>query len=306
MTKKASLIVWKHIFNCPLFLNMHKLCAEFDISLKTHFFPRDNTVSKFHIDRINESSNIISWVCYHFSEYQLKSKNFLYLENGILNTSDYFYLDCNGYGALSNIVIYGDNKKRYDEDYKKNVFDYLRSIGWPIGSGYEKNGHFLIALQSRTEDDINLLMKCERFLPKNIKVFIRPHPNYLTEEKMNSYKVFCQRNNWEIDSNNNLFSSLKMSRAVITNFSSVIYKAMAMGIPCATCMSGFHSGTGATLECDRNPSMLQYILDLRFDEESAKNLICGIHKNAVSKNSTEKDIITNPNFANWLKRVKDD
>jgi len=303
---EAHLIVWPQIFNCPLFLNMVNICVDFEINLQPIFFPKEGCTAKFHSDLIEKHTNIASWVCYSFSETYLKEhKNFLYLENGILNTNQYFYMDDNGYGVSSNIVTYGDNKKNYSKEFKSEVLQYLKSIEWPIDYGYDKNGHFLIALQSRTDDDIALLTKCERYLPKGIKVLVRPHPNYVTEERTRIYNEFCQKNaNWEIDTVKNLFSSLKMTRAVITNFSSVLYRSLAMGIPTATCLPGFHSGTSATLECDRNPAMLQYILDSRFDEQAAQNLICAIHKNSVSKNTSATDLVRNPNFANWLKRMK--
>jgi len=303
MRTKAVIIGWEKALTSLTFQSMIKACKEFDIILEPIKLPADCNSSQ-HYELIAPHKNVISWVYYGQSiEEQKTKRNMLFLENAILDTSRFFYIDDNGYGTSSNIVAQGYNTQKYPEEYQKEVFQNLSKIGWEIGRGYQKDGPILVCLQSRYLDDLSLLTKCEQYLPKNREIVIRPHPSQRNEAKMRLYNEFCDRNGWSMDKIKNVLDSIKQARVLVVNFSTIMYKAMAMDIPVAACMRGFHSGTTAILDCSRNPSLLKHIEDYQIDKEAVKNLICSVHKNSMPRNLNPEQVLLNTNFANWLKRI---
>jgi hypothetical protein len=302
MNAVASLITWPGVYETSLCLMMKRACRLFDIDLQNNpLF--DGCTGSMHSEMIKASPNVISWVCFARSEEELKfDRNLLFFENGLLDRGLSYYLDDNGYGASSNIVAKGYNNHSYDDSYVKEVFDYLRSLRWPIGVGSKADGPIMIALQYRKNEDEELLAKCKKYLPKKSKVIIRCHPK--TKDPLSLYSKYLD-NGWEIDVLEDVFDSLARCRGVVVNSSSIIFKALAMGIPVAACKRGFHSGTAAVMDCSRNEKLLQFFIDYRFEERSSQNLICAIKENSISKNiSSIDELLKNSNFANWLKRIR--
>ena len=301
MNVVAFLITWPKVYETSLCLMMKRVCKSFDIDLQNKpLF--DGCTGSNHAEMIKSASNVISWVCFAKSEELKFNRNLLFFENGLLDRGLSYYLDDNGYGASSNIVAKGYNVKSYNYNYVQDVFNYLRSLKWPIGIGAKVNGPIMIALQARKNEDEELLIKCKSYLPKKSKVIIRCHP--VTKEPLLTYSKYLD-NNWEIDSITDVFDSLSRCRGVVVNSSSILFKALAMGIPVAACKRGFHSGTNAVMDCSRNERMLQFFLDYRFDEIASQNLICAIKENSISKDiSSIDELLMNSNFANWLKRIR--
>lgn len=302
MNAVASLITWPGVYETSLCLMMRRACKAFDIDLQNNPLFEGCTGSN-HASMIKAMPNVISWVCFARSEEELKlDRNLLFFENGLLDRGRSYYLDDNGYGASSNIVAKGYNNKSYDSSYVQEVFSYLSSLKWPIGVGPQASGPIMVALQSRKNEDEELLTKCKAYLPKKSKVIIRCHPK--TKDPSSLYSKHLD-GNWEIDSITDVFSSLARCRGVVVNSSSIIFKALAMGIPVAACRRGFHSGTTAVMDCSRNERLLQFFLDYRFEERASQNLICAIRENSIPKDISNIDeLLRNSNFANWLKRIR--
>lgn len=303
MISESAVITWPIVYKSPLVQTMIRACGEFGVLMKYEQLETGESLK--HYDKIKPYKNVISWVCFAKTDEFWKSNyNFLFLENGLLDRGKSYYLDSNGYGILSNIVAKGYNKKEYSNDDIKKVYSYLETVGWFIPPKCDKDGPFLIGLQARNTEDKELLLKCQKYLPKDRKVIIRKHP---ASKTVPEYCIkFCENNpNWEMDSIDNVYQSVARSRALIVNNSSLMFKALFMGIPVAACKRWFHSGTSAVLDCSRNETLLKYILDYKFEFKASQNLICAIHEHSVSANTDSVDeILRNPNFANWIKRLK--
>lgn len=305
MLVPASIISWEGLCKSPLGFSMKRACSDFDINLKElNLF--DKCTGMDHYALIKPQKNVICWMCYAVPETEIKNnRNILFLENGLLDRGRSYYFDDNGWGVNSNIVIKGYNKKQHEDSYVKEVYDYLSLIGWPVLTGYKKDGPIMIATQNRIGEDRELIIKCKKYIPKSQKLIVRGHP--ATKKAVKPLEeTFSDLfdNRCELDTIDDIFNSLARCRAVVANTSSVLFKALVMGIPAAACKRGFHSGTSAVLDCSRNESLLQYLLDYRFDEKPAQNLICTLREHSVSRNvSTVDQILRNTNFANWLKRM---
>jgi hypothetical protein len=300
MFTTAALITWPNVYKTDTVKSMIDACLEFDIILNA--VPLyEGITGKEHFELISKYKNVISWVCFSASDDLVKKdRNYLFFENGIIMRGKTFYLDDNGYGVNSNIVTRGYNKQKYCKKYIYEVYDSLKQLGWKIGTGFYKNGPILIGLQARPQEDLKLLMKCKKYLPKNAKIIVRSHPKNRNKECSD----FCESCGWEQDDISDPFMSLSRSRALVVNSSSIMYKALAMEIPVATCDRGFHSGTAAVLDCSRNPDLLSFIFDFRFELECSQNLICSLHDNSISSNiKKSNDLLINTNFANWLKKI---
>jgi hypothetical protein len=283
---------------------MVRACREFDVDLKKVPMPNGCT-SGHQYELIRQYKNAIAWCCPAVpEEVQKKQCNILFFENALLNTADCFYLDDHGYGVNSNIVALGFNRRKNPPSNIQETREYLSKLGWPMDHGFARQGHILIALQAKTIEDRELLQKCEDFLPLNARVVVRPHPGNVLAERTQIYEEFCLRNHWSIDTVASPFESLKGTRALVTNFSSLLFKALAMSIPVAACMRGFHSGTSAVLDCSRNPEMLKHILHYKFDREASDNLLHAVQSESLSRTASVEEVLRNTNFANWLARIR--
>lgn len=295
MIIQASLITWLKIYKTDLCLTIKNACKDFDIDIKElPLYPGCD--GNQHFKMISSCPNVISWVCLARSEDEVKTNsNVLFFDKDLLDVNGFYYFDDNGYGVRSNIVSHKYNNKSYPDSYVSQVYDSLKIEGWPILHGCKKDGPIMIALQDKLEDE-ELIRKCKKYLPKKSKVVIRGGSN--------SSKFLQNSENWELDHIDNDFDSLSRCSSLVVNSNNIMFKALAMGIPVASCSRWFHSGTSAVFDCSRNESLLKYILDFRFNEKSSRNLICAIRENSISKNIVEIDeLLRNSNFSNWLKRI---
>jgi hypothetical protein len=306
MIGTASVISWPGVLKTKLIQSFGLACRSFDINLEhIPFIDGVNTSASSHFKAIQQNKNCIAWVCFYPSEAEQKRKvNILFLENGILDRSKSYYLDDNGYGQYSNIVALRENVRKFPQNYVDEVYAKLANCGWKQNQKVIKDRIIMAALQARKNEDTILLKNCEKYLSKNTKVIIRGHPR--DRQKIQEiYAPFCQRNpSWEIDFIDNPFDSLSRCGALVLNSSSMMYKALYMGIPVAAFVRSFHSGSAAVLDCSRNPHMLTHIFDFRHNQDYAERLICAINYHSISANSTVDEVLANTNFGNWLRRFR--
>lgn len=305
MIGSASVISWPGVLGTKLVRSLGEACLSFDILLE-HIPLVDgvNTSSSEHFASITKKKNSIAWVCFSPSEAEQKKKsNILFLENGLLDRGKSYYLDDNGYGQFSSIVALRENVRKFPQSYVDEVYLKLNNIGWKNKS-LVKDKIIMAALQARERDDSFLLSNCEKYLPKNAKVIIRGHPKDRKKtEKIHSY--FLERNkNWEIDNIDDPFDSLERCSALVVNSSSMMFKALYMGIPVAALSRGFNSGSPSVLDCSRNLNLLSFILDFRHNQDYAERLICSISYHSVRSDVSVDEILVNKNFGNWLKRFR--
>jgi len=295
MFANSSLITWPKVYKTHLCSTLKMACNEFDINIKDLPLYK-NCDGNHHYELINVFPNTISWICYSRSQEEIKSnRNVIFFDKDLLDDDSYYYFDSNGYGSNSNIVFYGLNRKKYEDFYIKEVYCSLKNKGWELWTGNKKDGPIMIALQNNLEDQ-DFLIKCKKYLPKSKKIIVRGNPE--------CYKFFEDMPNWELDEINNEFESLARCNCLVVNSHNIMFKALAMAIPTASCSRWFHSGSSSVFDCSRNESMLKYILDFRFEEKSSQNLICSIRENSISANIiTIEELLRNSNFSNWLRRI---
>jgi len=303
MLRNASIITWPGILKNGLVASLVEACSRFDINLERISLD-DALKGKGHFQTIEESKNSIAWLCYGIpQEEQKKKANILFFENGLLDRGRSFYLDDNGYGQFSNVVAKGYNTQPCSKEDINALDEKLIKAGWKKFPTV-KDKIVMIALQSRYYSDLNLLQKCAKFIPKDAKVIIREHPLH-RDKTVENYGKFCKEYpNWEIDTISDAFESLGRCRALIVNSSSMMYKALYMGISTAACERGFIRGSTAVLDCSRNESLLSSIFDFRFNQDATDRLLCGIDKSSISANATIDEVLLNTNFGNWLKRFR--
>lgn len=307
MIGTASIISWPTVLNTKLVKSMSLACESFDIFLEQiPFVDGQNTFARKHFEILQKHKNSISWVCFYCSEIEQKDKvNLLFFENGLLDRGNSYYLDDNGYGQNSNIVALKENIRKFPEIYVSEVYNKLSKFGWKSLHKISKDKTIMIALQARRNEDIELLSNCEKFLPKKTKVIIRAHPRDKKNNNHEYYIDFINRNkDWEIDNIENPFDSLSRCSAMVVNSSSMIYKALYMGIPVASFTRSFHSGSPSVLDCSRNPEMVSHIFSFKHNQDYAERLICSIDYHSIRSEASVDELLTNTNFVNWLKRFR--
>jgi hypothetical protein len=306
MIGTASVISWPGVLKTKLVQSFGLACRSFDIFLEhIPFVEGVNTSASKHFETIQQKKNSIAWVCFSPSEAEQKRKvNILFLENGLLDRGKSYYLDDNGYGQYSNIVALRENVRKFPQSYVDEVYVKLAVCGWKRPEKVSKDRVIMAALQARKHEDTILLKNCEKYLPKNTKVIIRGHPR--DRQKMQEfYAPFCERNpSWEIDFIDDPFDSLARCGALVVNSSSMMYKALYMGIPVAAFTRSFHSGSSAVLDCSRNPNMLTHVFDFRHNQDYSERLICSINYHSISANASVDEVLVNTNFGNWLRRFR--
>lgn len=300
----AAIIAWDGILKTLAVKNIAKVCNQFNINLETVPMP-SSCDSNTLWEMIQNHKNVIAWACpSEAEEFQKINRNILFMDNSALDPGKFLYLDDNGLGKNSNIVLNKLNQIDYPDNIKQEILTYL-SFQWPSSHSVDKNGYILVALQNRLLEDKALLLKCERFLPLKSKVVLRAMENALMHQTLDLCKEFCQKHkNWVIEETLDSTKSLQKAKALVTNYNNLLYQALFMRIPVAVCMPGLHTGSSSVLDCSRSPMKLSYIFDYYYNEKDAHNLICSIYVNSISKNISKKDILRNTNFANWLKRIK--
>ena len=104
MVSESAVITWPIVYKSPLVQTMIRACGEFGVLMKYEQLETGESLK--HYDKIKPYKNVISWVCFAKPDEFWKSNyNFLFLENGLLDRGKSYYLDSNGYGILSNIVL---------------------------------------------------------------------------------------------------------------------------------------------------------------------------------------------------------
>jgi hypothetical protein len=300
---KAAIITWPNIMLSNLVISMKKLAYEFDIDLQeVPLAPK--TGGKEHYSLISKFEHVVSWANHGKPfEQQNKERNILHFENGLLTRGETFYLDDNGYGSSSNIVLRKYNTQKYSDTVKSNLITLLVDAGFLFECPLEKTNTILVGLQGKFNDN-RLLQNCVKFLPQDANVLVRPHPG-LYDKCCEIFNENCsQHQNYKLDTEKDPFQSLLRCDALIVNNSSLMYKAMCMNKKVATCDKGFHTNSTAVLDCTTNPQLLSKIYDFQPDFDATLNLLCGIQSQAVSRNATISDLLNNPNFANWLIRTR--
>lgn len=302
MTAKAAMIAWPSTLNSRLACSMNNICCSFDISLQRIPLLKEHS-NEDHINMIKSHKNVICWISYaEPQEKQKINRNVLFIENCLLYRGISYYLDDNGHGHLSNIVSSGDNIADYSKSQIDNVYNKLLNFGWKKIE-VKNNSTILIALQSRNVQDKELLESCEKYLPQKSKVIIRQHPRKRKECYEKYFDFFERNKNWEIDNIDNEFDSMSRCSHLVSNSSSLMYKALFMGITVASCNQSYYTNSPAILDCSRNNSLLADIFNFKYNEKATQNLLCALDKHSVSTNTYENDLLVNTNFANWLIRI---
>jgi hypothetical protein len=263
------------------------------------------STDKSHYPQILEYKNTIAWMCHSVpQEEQKKRVNMLFFENGLLDRGRTYYLDDNGYGRYSNVVLRRYNTQPCSDEEVAAINLRLEKAKWKKPEKITKDRVVMIALQSKYGEDKKMLEKCETFLPKDAKVIIREHQARRKDAQKN-YGYLCERNKqWEFDFIEDAFESLHRCSALVVNTSSMMYKGLYCGIPVAACDRGFNGESAAVLDCSRNPSLLSNIFDFKFNQEATNRLLCGIDKSSISGNAMLCDVLQNTSFGNWLRRFK--
>lgn len=298
----ASLIVWPQVYRTKAMQALVSIAEDFGVQFNKILLDGTLPPDKF-TKLIMQQKNTIAWTS-HGTPYEIqrKNSNILFLENGPLIRKRSIFVDENGFGSASNVVLRRYNVEKYNSVEQDNLLAELEKDGYIIDYKEKDTKVCLIALQGFRDNII--LNNCIKFLPKCEKVIVRGHPS--KKEKCRSeFDKYCQNlPNWEYDDIESTNDSLARCEALITNNSSLMYRAMLVGIKVATCDQGFHTGSNAVLNCSRDPRMLAKVFEHKTTYEDIMSLLCGIQKSVFFYNDNRQKIFNYTSFTNWLGRLK--
>lgn len=258
---------------------------------------------------------------WHRKTYKSVVASTLFVENGLIDQKAGFYLDGSGFFSESSIA-----KQRLwdapvtDADRAGVTAAVAKGFSWEWGQSTDPNGPIVVALQRRLDtgcyrffpkntvkgDPIDSLLEyCAKYLPKNRKVLIRPHPRYKPEweNKRKEYVAKHFQPNWEVNLDGGIYPMLLQASALVTVNSTVASEAMALNIPIATLGEGAWTGSDATLECAQDPAKLAGILDAKPDMERRMAVQSAILRRQVRYGDTAA-FAKHPAYLDWLNRLQ--
>ena len=299
---QATFIIWPTVYRTSAIQSMISIAKDYGVHFENIFLdgslhPDD------HAKLVRQQKNTIAWTS-HGVPYDLQryNTNILFLENGPLLRNRTIFVDENGFGDKSNVVLRKYNVATSSKHERDELLRQLEIDKYDLDYKPKNNKICMIALQG-FKDHI-ILKSCIQFLPKCEKVIVRGHP----AKKEACEAIFAQYcanlPNWEYDTIESANESLARCEALITHNSSLMYRAMLMGVKVSTCSQGFHTGSYAVLNCARDHRLLGKTFLHQNKYEDILNLLCGIQKSVLFAHATQKVVAKYTSFANWLIRLK--
>lgn len=272
-------------------------------------------------DSLPEPSNVIVWGGnWNRNVYAKAKATVLFVENGLINQSKGFFIDSTGFFSESSIT----KQRLWEEPVAKKdttrIATAIKEWGWEWGQACDQKGPIIVALQRRLDtgcyrffpsnpsrlDPVDgLLAYCAKYLPKDRKVIIRPHPRFRQEwdAKRDEYKAKHFQPNWEVNLKGSIYPLLLTASALVTVNSTVATEAMALSLPIATMGEGVWTGSGGTLECAQEPAKLAGVLDAKPDMERRQAVMACILRRQVRYGDTAA-FAKHPAYLDWLNRLQ--
>ena len=246
--------------------------------------------------------------------------NALFIENGLINQSAGFYLDRTGYAADSQIRKERLWETVVEEHDKRRLAAAVKGWGWELGQSCDPSGPIIVALQRRLDtgcyrffpknpvkqDPVaGLLEYCSKYLPKDRKVLIRPHPRYKPEweNKRREYVANYFQPNWEVNLDGGIYPLLLTASALVTVNSTVASEALALNLPIATLGESVWTGSGATLECAQEPDKLAVVLEHKPDMERRMSMQSAILRRQVPYGNGAA-FAQHPAYLDWVNNLQ--
>lgn len=307
MPSEAFVYITKHIIESKFFSELTNLCKSRNIR------PIIRTDIQGYVDNIKNNDNIITWGVKLLKNHY-DNKNVLFLENGLLKQSAALYCDIRGYHTESTYYIKQKTRDKPTPQEKQNLrTKFKQRFKTDLFSEGNKVGPTIIALQMdndatvrhhfphrrRNETASETLLKICREYITDKNTIIRPHPKVQTIEQLTKLSKLCPKH-WQWNDKEDIYKLISGAKCLITINSTLATEAAAFGVPVATLGEGLFTGTGATLECNKDLTRLTEITNRPFDATAAEKYLCCIIKYEIPYNAQQDDVIQHWAIRQWL------
>ncbi len=244
------------------------------------------------IEVFRSHRNVIAWNCRMPHSWLVKEgQNVLHIENALLSQKSGMFADHRGFFSKSNLCRQQSWQQSYA--HANPEFFSRREFGWEAFTGGCSDGPVLVALQCRADCNLKLefpmgamaadkvvktLELLQNYLPHGRPVLIRPHPRErdLFTNDLATATGGCWRDDWTLDMEGTLAARLPQCSALVTVNSTCASEAALLGIPTATLGTGAFTGSGVTLECAEDPTLLAQIPTFTPDLQRCRAYTCAI------------------------------
>jgi hypothetical protein len=261
---KAIALVTQSVIQSRIKPWMEAACARRGVELT---FRNVTESTKDYTALFKAHRNIITWNCRMPHNWMRKwGGNILFVENSLLCQRAGIFIDSGGFFSRSNLC----RLRTWEQEYAVDLDAFTRkNFQWGAMAGGDGYGPVLVCLQSgkdsnmiqqfplgdgaddRLERTLDILRE---HLPRGRRVVIRPNPRFLDEWNA---KERVLRDDWTVSYAGNFHSILPDFSALVSVNSTCVSEAITLGMPVATLGIGAFTGSGATMDCSRDPATLQ-------------------------------------------------
>jgi hypothetical protein len=321
---KAMLLAPNAVVQAPLARAMVAACHTHGIALECRS-TADRSVPLGA--RMAQQRQVIAWgMRMPHAWYGAGGRRCLYLENGLLAQSSGVWIDSGGRWENSRLCTEREYERpvsaEESAELRRHVERHLRHplLGWQL----PREQRVLVALQrpvdapllfhfpaagQRHADPIGVMLKLlKEHLPVGPTYLLRPHPRHRKEwaAEEEGRKQTVWRDDWRTDASDDVYELVSGCSAVVAVNSTLATEALALGVPVATLGSGCWTGSQATLECDRQPELLDGLMEWHTDADKATRLLAAILRHQLSYHATAETVAAHPDFQRWISTLDRD
>jgi hypothetical protein len=267
------------------------------------------------------ADHVITWgVKMPQSWYGRKRKNVLYLENGLLCQRAGVWIDAGGWFAGSALC----RERHFAATPASAELERLERIAhdrfrWRLFGGGDPRGPILFAVQAEgdapcryhfpaRDPALGVLTSALRLLAEHLPtrpIVIRPHPRFRDQWEGSRDRIIPHlRRTWSVEASPDVYATLRHCSALVTVNSTLATEALCLGLPVATLGEGAYTGSGATLECARDPGRLAALPAWRPDLRAVTGYLCAVLRHQLPYAALPAEVCAHPDFRCWVAAIR--